>query len=150
MNIFPDNFQKGGIYSAQIAIHQEELRRKETFTDQKYLSIPSLQTDYLNHDSISGFGKNSERENLVQKKYTFCGDAKHSLEKCFKRIRKEKEKARAAGDLDNRRTERTPRKCFRCGSEDHLIVKCTKPPKDNEKQRNQVCFSERGNCALQK
>ena len=32
------------------------------FTDQKYLSISSLQTDYLNLDSISGYGKDSERE----------------------------------------------------------------------------------------
>ena len=34
---------------------------------------------------------------------------------------------------------------FRCGSEDHMIAKCTKPPKDNEKQRNQVRFYEKGN-----
>ena len=39
----------------------------------------------------------------------------------FKRIRPEKEKARAAGASDNRRTERTSQKCFRCGSEDDLI-----------------------------
>ena len=37
------------------------------------------------------------------------------------------EKSRAAGDLYNRRTERTPRKCFRCVSEDHLIAKCLMP-----------------------
>ena len=58
---------KGGKYSAQIAIHQAELKREETFTDQKYLSIISLQTDYLNIDSSSGSGKTSEMENLVQK-----------------------------------------------------------------------------------
>ena len=40
-----------------------------------------------------------------------------------------------------------PRKCFRCGSEDHMIAKCPKPPKDNEKQRKQVHFNEKGNCA---
>ena len=33
--------------------------------------------------------------------------------------------------------ERTPRKCFRCGSENHMIAKCPK----------QVCFNEKGNCA---
>ena len=38
----------------------------------------------------------------------------------------------------NRRTERTPRKCFRCGSEDHIIAKFPKPSKDNEKRRKQV------------
>ena len=42
-------------------------------------------------------------------------------------------KARASGDLDNRRTKRTPRKCFRCGSEDHLISKYLNPQKDNKK-----------------
>ena len=44
-------------------------------------------------------------------------------------IIKDKEKARAAGDSDIRRKGHTPHKCFRCGSEDHLISKCPKPPK---------------------
>ena len=43
--------------------------------------------------------------------------------------------------------ERTPRKFFRCGSEDHLIVKCPKPPKDNQKRQKQVHFNEKGNRA---
>ena len=43
--------------------------------------------------------------------------------------------------------ERLPRKCFRCGSEDHMIAKCPKPPKDNNKRQRQVCFNEKGNCA---
>ena len=51
------------------------------------------------------------------------------------------------GDLDNRLTERTPQKCFRCGSEDHIIAKCPKPLKDNEKRRKQVWLNEIGNCA---
>ena len=63
----------------------------------------------------------------------------------FKRIIKDKEIVRTAGDLDKRRTELTPHKCFICRSEDNIIDKCTKPPKDNEKQRKQVSFSERGN-----
>ena len=66
----------------------------------------------------------------------------------FQKDKKEKEKARAAGDLDKRQTERTPQKCFRCGYEDHPISKCPIPPKDNNKQQNQVCFSERFNCTL--
>ena len=33
--------------------------------------------------------------------------------------------------------ERTPRKCFGCGSEDHMIAKCPK----------QVCFNEKGDYA---
>ena len=47
--------------------------------------------------------------------------------------------------MDNRQTERTSRKCFRCGSEDHLIKKCPNQPKDNTKQRKQVRFNEKGN-----
>ena len=64
-----------------------------------------------------------------------------------KRIRKEKEKAGAASASSNRQTERTSRKCFRCGSEDLLIVKCTKAPEDNEKRQKQVRFNEKSNRA---
>ena len=39
------------------------------------------------------------------------------------------------------------RKCFRCGSEDHMIAKCTKLPKDNEKRQNQVRLNEKVNRA---
>ena len=44
MHTFNDNFHQGGKYSAQIASHQAKLRKEEKFTDQKYLSISSLQT----------------------------------------------------------------------------------------------------------
>ena len=104
MHTIVDNFHQGGRYSALIASHQAELRREEKSTDQKYLSISSLQNDYLNLDSSSGFGRNSERANTFQKKCTFCEDVNHSAKKCFKRIRQEKEKDRAAGDLYNRQT----------------------------------------------
>ena len=134
MHIFLDNFHQGGKYSAQIASHQAELRKEETFTDQKYLSILSLQTDYINLDSRSGCGKNSERSNIVQKKCTFCGSDNHSAEKCFKRMRKEKGNSCPAGDSYNTRMERTPRECFRCGSEHHLIENFPEPPNDNEKR----------------
>ena len=40
-----------------------------------------------------------------------------------------------------------PRKCFRCASEDHLIAKSPKTPKENEKRRKQVSLNERGNHA---
>ena len=90
MHIFQDKFHQGRQYSAQIASHQAEVRIEENFTDQKYLSILSLQTDYLNIDSSSGCGRNSERTNIAQKKCTFCGGANHYSEKKFKRIRKEK------------------------------------------------------------
>ena len=133
IHTFMDNFHQGGKYSTQIASHQAELRREKIFTDQESLSISSLHTDCLNLDISSGFGRNSERANNVQTKYTFCGGVNHSAEKCFKSIRHENEKARAAGDLDNRQTERTPRKCFRCISKDHLIENFPKPQKENEK-----------------
>ena len=54
MHTFMDNFHQGGKYSAQISSHQAELRMEEKFTDQTYLSISSLQTDYLNMDRRSG------------------------------------------------------------------------------------------------
>ena len=117
-----------------MASHQAELRRKERFTHQKSLNISSLQTDYLNMDSRSGFGRNSESAHAVQTKCTFYGGTNNSAEKCFKRIRKSKEKARAVDASDNRQPERMPQKCFRCGSEYNLIAKFPKPPKDNDKQ----------------
>ena len=136
MHIFLNNFHQGGKYSTQIARHQEELRREEKCTDQKSLNISSLQTDYLHLDSRSGFGRNIERADDVQTKCTFCEGTNHSAEKCFKRIRNETEKACAVDVLDNRRTERRPRKGFRCGSKDHMIEKCPKPPKYNEKRQS--------------
>ena len=123
------------------------MRREEKFTDQKSLNISSLQTDFLNLDSSSGSIRNSERAHSVQKKCTFCGGNNHSAEKCFKTIRKEKDKAHAVDVSSNRNTERPPRKCFRCGSEDHMIANCSKPPKENEKQRRQVRFNEKVNRA---
>ena len=143
MHTFMDNFHQGGKYSSQIASHQAELRREEIFNDQKSLNISSLQTDYLNLGSSSGFGRNSERTNTVQTKCTFCGGTNHSEEKYFKRIRQERKKARAAGALDNRQIELMPQKCFRCRSEDHLIAKCPNPPKYNEKRRNQLRLNEK-------
>ena len=43
--------------------------------------------------------------------------------------------------------ELTPRKCFRGGSEDHMIAKFPKPPKDNKKRLKQVRFNEKCNHA---
>ena len=51
-----------------------------------------------------------------------------TLQKMCQKDQTGKGKSRAAGHLDNRQTERTPLKCFRCGSQDHLIAKCPKPP----------------------
>ena len=62
-------------------------------------------------------------------------------------MRKEKKKACAVDVSDNRHTERTPLKCFRCVSEDHLIAECLKPPKNNKKWRRQVHFNEKVNRA---
>ena len=132
MHTFLDNFHQGEKYSARIASHQAELGREEKFTDQKSLNISSLQTDNLNLDSISCYIRNSERAHDVQTKCTFCGGNNHYAKKIFKRIRKEKEKARAVDVSSNRNTELPPWKCFRCGFEYHMIAKCPNPPKDND------------------
>ena len=84
MHTFLDNFHRGGKYSARIASHQAELRREETFTDQKSLNISSLQTNYRNLDSRSGFGRNSERAHTIQTKCTVCGGTNHSAENVSK------------------------------------------------------------------
>ena len=86
------------------------MRREEKCTDQKSLNISSLQTDYLNLDSSSVFGRDSEWAHAVQRECTYCGGINHYAEQCFKRIRKEKEKARAVDVSSNRHLERTPRK----------------------------------------
>ena len=69
------------------------------------MKISSLQTDHLNLYSISGSIRNSEIAHAVQTKCTFCGGNNHSAEKCFKRIRKEKDKARAFDVSSNRNSE---------------------------------------------
>ena len=123
------------------------MRREETFTDQKSLNISSLQNNYLNIDSSLVSIINSERANAIQTKRTFCGVNNHSAEKFFKMIRKEKEISRVVDVSYNRHMEHPPRKCFRCGYEDHMIAKCPKPPKDNDKWLNQVRFNEKVNRA---
>ena len=54
------------------------MRREEKFTDKKSLKISSLQTDYLNIDSNSGFGRDGEKKHDVQTECTFCGGVNHS------------------------------------------------------------------------
>ena len=81
MHTFLDNVHQGGKYSAQIASHQAELKREEKFTDQKYLNISSLQTDYLNiYSSSSGSSKHSEISHSVQEKCTFCAGNNYPTE----------------------------------------------------------------------
>ena len=69
------------------------------------------------------------------------------MEKCFKKIRKENGNARSAGTSSNKNSDRPDRKCFRCGSEDHMIAKCPKPPKDSEKRRKSEKSKEKVNRA---
>ena len=90
MHTFMDNFHQGAKYSSQITSHQEGLRRKEKFTDQKVLSISSLKNDYINLDSRLDFFRNSEIENTVQTKCTFCGGVNQSADIFYKTIRQEK------------------------------------------------------------
>ena len=103
MHTFLDNFHQSGKYSTQLASHQAKLRREEKFPDQECLIISSLNTDHLNIDSISsGFSRHNERAHYFQTKCTFCGLNNHSVEKCFKSTRKEKEKAHAVDVSSNR------------------------------------------------
>ena len=70
--------------------------------------------------------------------------------KMFQKDQKLKVKARADGDLDKKRTECTPRKCFRCGYKNHQIAKFQNPPKQKEKRQKKVHSRKRGNCASKK
>ena len=122
MHTFLDNFQQSGKYSAQLASHQAELRREEKYPDQKCMNISSLQTEYLNLDSSqSGSSKQNEKSNSAKAKCTYCGLSNHSVVFFFFKIRKENEKDRSAGTSSNKNSDRPTWKCFRCGSEDHLI-----------------------------
>ena len=65
----------------------------------------------------------------------------------FQNYQKGKEKSRAAGDLDNRKTEFTSWKCFRCGSQYYLIAKFPKVSKEIGKRQNKLHFIVKGNRA---
>ena len=134
MHIFLNNFHEGEKYTTQIAINQAQLNREGGFTDQKSLSITYQQTGYLNLDRSSGSGRNNERANIFHTKFNFCGGTNHYAD-FFLKIRKDKEKVRAAGDFDRQRTERTFRKCFKYRFVDHLIDKCQKPHKERNNER---------------
>ena len=99
-----------GIYSAQLASHQAELRREENYPDKKCLNISSLQKDYLNLDnSLSGTSRHNKKANAAKTKFTYCGLNNHSVEKCFKNIRKGG-KNRSAGTSSNKNSDRPARK----------------------------------------
>ena len=95
---------------AQIASHQAESRREDKFIDKKSLNISSLQPDYLNLYSSSGFSRDSEKAHDVQTECTFGGGVNHSAEQCSKRIRKEKEKCHVIDVSSYRKMERPPQK----------------------------------------
>ena len=63
----------------------------------------------------------------------------------FQKDQKEKEKARSAGTSSNKNSDRPTRKFFRCGSEDHLIEKFPKPPKDSDKRCKSYKYKEKDN-----
>ena len=70
MHIFLDNFNHGGKYTSQIAIP-----KWGNVYWPKSLSISYLHIDNLHLESSSGSGRKNEGENLVQKKFAFCGSA---------------------------------------------------------------------------
>ena len=112
------------------------------------MNILSLQTEYLNLDSSqSGSSRHNEKANSAKAKCTYCGLSNHSVEKCFQNIRKEKEKASSAVTSSNKNLYLPARKYFRCGSEDHMIAKCPKPPKESEKRRKSEKSKEKANSA---
>ena len=79
MHIFVDNFRQGTKYSAQITIHQAEIRREDIFTRQISLSISSLLTEYLNLDSSPGCCK-TMREQIFSRKHLFFVEVKNHAE----------------------------------------------------------------------
>ena len=87
-----------------------------------------------------------KEKTLPRQSAHFFGLTNHSVEKCFKKIRKDKEKARSAGAPSYKNSDLPDRKCFRCGSVDHLIAKCPKPPKEGEKKNGKkVSFKDKEN-----
>ena len=84
MHTFLDNFQQGGKYSAQIAIHQEESRGEENFVDWKLLSKSALQIYYLILDNSV---RNTERDFFSQSRWSQFGGSRLT-EECFKQQRK--------------------------------------------------------------
>ena len=62
-------------------------------------------------------------------------------------IRQKRGKARTDGHLDNRQTELTTWKLFRCGSEDHMNAKFPQPPRYIEERQKQVRSHEKVNRA---
>ena len=112
------------------------------------MNILSLQTEYLNIDSSqSGSSKHNKKAKSAQAKCTYCGFSNHSVEKCFKKIRKEKEKARSADTSPNKNSDLPAWKCYRYGSENRIIAECPKPPKDCEKKPKSEKSKEKGNSA---
>ena len=115
---------------------------------QKALSVTSLHNDYLNIDISSDSYRNNERANTVHIKLASRGGGIHFAEKCFRRIINDDRKYCAAGYLDRQQTEHNACKYFICGSVDHLIAKCLKPPKLDKKRQKQVRSNEKGNLSL--
>ena len=69
------------------------------------------------------------------------------MENVLKRSEKKNRKLVLLVLCQTKNSDCPARKYFRCGSEDHLIAKCPKPPKDGEKKYKKVSFKEKGNSA---
>ena len=147
MHIFLDNFHQGEKYTAQILSHQGELIKEENYTDQNCLSLSSLQTGCLNLDISSGSGRNNDRENLAQVKFTFFGGYHTTY---FFRLKNSSTKiAHLVIQTDNELNSHLI-KSFRCGYVDHLADKFPKPPEDYDKRRKNSHFNARVDCAPEK
>ena len=87
------------------------------------------------------------REQILPRQNALFLEVLTILQKQIQKYKKGNGESLCGCGSEKLRTERTPRKCFRCGSEDKIIDECPKPPKDNKKKRRQFHFIERGNSA---
>ena len=99
MHICLYKFHRGWKYTAQIESNQAELRREEKVTDQKNIYVSSLQTEYLNLDSSSGYEKKREKKHL-QAKFIFC-EGSHLTENVLKIIKTRRKRRRMVIQTDN-------------------------------------------------
>ena len=111
LHIFINDFRQNGKFTEKIAIHHAELIREKILpTNNLYLFHIYRLVVYI--FTTVQFLVESIREKILFRQKDFLW--RFQSNKKFKKIRKDKGKYRAAGDLDRQKTERTHRKLFRC------------------------------------